>query len=89
MQRRGVYEQGEDLKQAADPVAIARARELCRFLRWDAERWLPQLFGQKQQIDVRVETIDLGDRLRRARERVIEGAVQRVSLPVPGGHSGD
>ena len=36
------------LEDAATPLDIARAREVARFSRWDAERRLPQLFGDKQ-----------------------------------------
>ena len=50
---------------------FARAREAFRAWSWIAERRLPSYFGQKQEITH--VSADLGDRLRRARERVIEG----------------
>jgi hypothetical protein len=50
-QRRGliqrIAEADDKLDDAADAVSIARAREQAKFARWDAERRLPHLFGQK------------------------------------------
>ena len=40
----------KQLDDAANPLDIARAREAARFARWDAERRLPHLFGQKQEV---------------------------------------
>lgn len=40
----------EDESISSDPVAIARAREMCRFSRMDLERRRPQLYGPKQEI---------------------------------------
>ena len=63
----------DDLEGAADPLTLARARERLRGAQWELERLYSRLFGQKQEI-THVQA-DLGDRLRRARERVIEGEV--------------
>lgn len=60
----------ELLEVASDPLNIARAREMARFARMDLERRRPQLYGQKQEVTHVLS--DLGERLRRARERVIE-----------------
>ena len=59
------------IDEATDPLSLARAREAFRAWSWIAERRESQMFGQKQEHTLTV--IDLGDRLRRARERVIEG----------------
>jgi hypothetical protein len=55
---------------AADPLSLARARELVRSAQWELERILSRIFGQKSEVTV-IQG-DLGERLRRARERVIE-----------------
>ena len=49
---------------------VPRARELLSHARWRAEREAPHRWGQKHEVTT--INIDLGDRLRRARERVIE-----------------
>jgi hypothetical protein len=59
------------LEEADNPIDLARGRELARFARMDLERRRPHLYGQKQEITHVVS--DLGDKLRRARERTIEG----------------
>ena len=62
----------EELASAADPLTLGRARERLRSAQWDLERVFNRVYGQHihQTIDI---TSDLGDRLRRADERVIEG----------------
>lgn len=40
----------KELDEAANSLDIARARETGKFARWDAERRLPHLFGQKQEV---------------------------------------
>jgi transcriptional regulator with XRE-family HTH domain len=42
-----IIEADEMLESATDAVGIARAREIARYARWDAERRLPHLFGPK------------------------------------------
>jgi hypothetical protein len=64
------------LKGARDPLGLARARELQRRAQWYAERRDRTRYGQDQTITVNV--IDLGDRLRRARERVIDVPAQQI-----------
>ena len=53
-QRRGligkIVECDRALEEAATPLDLARAREQARFARWDAERRLSGLFGQKQEV---------------------------------------
>jgi hypothetical protein len=40
----------EQIKTAADPLALARAREDFRAVAWLAERRLPQYYAQKQEV---------------------------------------
>ena len=62
----------EQLYDAANALQLARARELRRASEWDLERLDSKNYGP--HITQTVEfTGDLGDRLRRSRERVIEG----------------
>jgi hypothetical protein len=58
------------LEVARDALSLARARELVRSAQWELERLLKRLYGQDQTITINV--VDLGERLRRARERVVE-----------------
>lgn len=62
----------EDLQGASDALSLARAREQLRSAQWDLERVFSRIFGPKQELTIEL-TGDLGERLRRARERVIEG----------------
>lgn len=88
-QRRGLINKIIDadtaLEVADNPLDLARAREQAKFTRWDAERRLSRLFGQKQEVTI-VDNTDLGERLRRSRERVIEGESQRVVADNPNQH---
>lgn len=54
-----IVESDQELEDASDSVAIARAREIAKFARWDAERRLPHLFGPKQEVTVSVPTLNL------------------------------
>ena len=58
------------LRAAPDALSLARAREILRSAQWDLERLEGRLFGQKQQLTVEV-TVDLADRLRRAKGRIV------------------
>ena len=60
---------GEEIRDAQEPLPLARAREEFRYWSWIAERRDAQRYGQKQELTI--TRVDLGDRLRRARERVI------------------
>lgn len=72
---------GEELRLADAPLPLARAREEFRYWSWIAERRDAQRYGL--QTHVTVEHVgDLGDRLRRARERTIEGEVVTDTIPV-------
>lgn len=65
----------QDIEAAGDDLNLARVREIvARRLEWRAERMFPHRWGQKNHVTVE-HTGDLGDRLRRARERTIEGVV--------------
>ena len=61
----------DELEAAQDPLSLARAREMLRAAQWDLERVCRRIYGQDQNININVG-LDLGERLRRARERVIE-----------------
>lgn len=59
-------------------LSLARARERFRAWAWVAERRLPHLFAQKQEVAMTID-IGLADKLLRARERVIEGECTPVT----------
>ena len=61
----------EALEVAKDPLALAQARELLKSAQWDLERVCRRIYGQDHNINITVNA-DLGERLRRARERVID-----------------
>ena len=60
----------DGLQAAADPLSLARARELLRGAQWELQAIDPD-YQPKQHVTVE-QVGDLGERLRRARERVIE-----------------
>lgn len=65
-------EKAEDgIESANDPLELAKARELLKAAQWDLERVCKRIYGQDQNINVNV-TVDRGERLRRAWERVID-----------------
>jgi hypothetical protein len=68
----------EGIETACDALSLARAREQLRSGQWDLERLDSGNYGQKQQLELNVND-DLGERLRRARERVIEGVATTIS----------
>lgn len=59
----------EAIENADSPLPLARAREAFRAWAWIAERREARLYGPKQEVTH--ITADLGERLRRARERVV------------------
>lgn len=61
----------DDLQTARDPLELAKARELLKSAQWDLERVCKRIYGQDYNVNLNV-SLDLGDRLRRARERTIE-----------------
>jgi transposase-like protein len=73
-------EAGEELKAADDPLRLARARELQRRAQWYAERRDRKRYGEDRNVTVNV-SVDRGERLRRAWERVID------VVPEPQSHS--
>jgi hypothetical protein len=67
------------LEAAPDALSLARARETLRFAesrvkasQWELERLLRRLYGQDHNVNVNLNVTDLGDRLRRAKGRVID-----------------
>jgi hypothetical protein len=67
----------EEIEAANDHIPLARARERFRSWAWIAERRLPQLFAQKQEVKIDVN-VHLADRLVRARERVINNDASQL-----------
>jgi hypothetical protein len=66
----------EQLEDAPDALSLARARELVKSAQWDLQALDPD-YRPKQEVTVQIS--DLGDRLRRAKERVIDASHQIVS----------
>lgn len=66
----------DDLENAKDPLELAKARELLKSAQWDLERVCRRIYGQ--EVNINMTVTDLGDRLRRARERVIDVTPQPV-----------
>ena len=83
-QARGVYFAGElakardEIQGARDPLSLARARESFRAVAWLAERRNARQWGQQSHVTIE-QVGDLGDRLRRARERTIDGNATLVA----------
>lgn len=72
-------EQAEDeINSAADALELAKAREKLKSAQWDLERVCRRIYGQDHNINFNLNITDLGDRLRRARERVIEAKAVEV-----------
>lgn len=64
-------EKAEDsIESATDPLQLAKARELLKAAQWDLERVCRRIYGQ--EVNLNLNVVDLGERLRRARERVID-----------------
>jgi len=68
----------DDLEVANDPLSLASARERLKAAQWDLERVCRRIYGQDQPM-ININVGDLGDRLRRARERVIEHPTQEAA----------
>jgi predicted DNA-binding protein YlxM (UPF0122 family) len=63
-------ERAEDaLEAATDPLQLAKARELLKAAQWDLERVCRRIYGIDREINFNLNVGDLGDRLRRARDR--------------------
>ena len=75
-----LHESGQLLREAQDALGLARARELQRRAQWYAERRDRPRYGQ-ETMQVHVSFTDLGDRLRRARERVIDATIAPHNEP--------
>ena len=67
-----------DLEVAPDALSLARAREQVRSAQWELERLLRRLYGQETNVNITIDA-DLGDRLRRARERTIDAEVVQIA----------
>jgi len=63
-----------DMKEAADPLALARAREEFRAWSYVAERRHPDLYGQKQEVTHKVpEPLKIVVSAQQDSSRIIEG----------------
>ena len=69
----------EDLEESTNPIEIAKARELLRAAQWDLERVDRKTYGRDEQT-ININVTDLGDRLRRSRERILESNVTNTQL---------
>jgi hypothetical protein len=67
---------GEEIREATEPLPLARAREESKYWQWIAERRDSQRYGQKQEVSI---SIDLGSALQRIVERK---AITGQSVPV-------
>jgi len=56
----------------AEPALANAVRVAADILKWQAAVRNPGTYGERQRVDVHAQVDDLGDRLRRARERVIQ-----------------
>jgi hypothetical protein len=75
-------EGGEDaIDDAADPLEVAKAREKLRAGQWDLERVDRKNYGRDEQ-NININVFDLGDRLRRAKERTTQVIEHSVSAPL-------
>ena len=71
-------EAGEErIQDAADPLELAKGREEARCGQWDLERVDRKNYGRDEQT-LNINITDLGERLRRARERTIDATVQVI-----------
>jgi hypothetical protein len=72
-------EQGEDLiTDAADPLELGKGREQLRAGQWDLERVDRKNYGRDEQVHVTFDISTLDERLRRARERVIDSRKAQI-----------
>lgn len=82
------------MEVATSPLNLARAREVFRAVAWRGEREFPHRWAQRSHVTVE-HVGDLAERLRRARERVIDAEPQdaqviesnAAALPQPGNDS--
>ncbi len=91
---RSIQEQGliarvlladEELDAARDHVAISRARERCKFYRWDLERRVKRLFSPSAELSgPGGGPIVLDDRMLMQRFRFVTAMVQRGTGTAPG-----
>ena len=65
-----------DPERTPDALSLARAREMLKSGQWDLERLDSSNYGPKQEI-THIDG-DLGDRLRRAAERTVEGEARVI-----------
>ena len=64
----------------AEPALANAVRVAADILKWQAGVRNPGIYGERQRIEIDTRE-DWGDRLRRARERVIEHGTEEPALP--------
>lgn len=74
-------EQGNEALDAEDALSLACAREKLKSAQWELTALDPD-YQPKQQVTIEL-TGDLGERLRRARERVVSGPQQSAVQQLP------
>lgn len=73
-----VKEDGEDrIEKAKNPLQLQKGKEQASGGRWDLERLWRKVYGRDNP-EINININDLGDRLRRARERVINVNAQVI-----------
>jgi hypothetical protein len=66
----------------AEPALANAVRVAADILKWQAAVRNPGIYGERQRIDVHTGD-DLGERLRRAKERVIDMETAAPQIPIP------
>lgn len=81
-------EQGEDgLDDAQDALDVAIAREQLRAGQWDLERVMRDKYGREDH-NININVFDLGERLRRAKERTTQVLEVETSSALTIDHAG-
>ena len=70
----------DGMEVACDALSLARAREQLKSAQFDLERLDARTWGQQNRVEMTV-TGDLGERLLRARERVIDAESTVIAAP--------
>lgn len=60
------------MRNAKEPLSLAKGRELMKAAQWDLERVGRRIYGQEMNVSIRAGLPDLGDKLRRRREEIEE-----------------
>lgn len=77
-----IDEAEEWVEGASDALELARARDVWRARSWRASVESPNRWGDKKHVTIEL-TGDLGERLRRSREREVQGESTRIQQDAP------